>query len=367
MSLLSATYNLALLGRLQDDPGPFDPASVRKILVVRNDNIGDVICTTPALDALRQAFPRAYIAAVVCTLAQEAIAGHRALDQVWAYPKAKHKQHGALESLARLGQVIRQVRAQRFDLAIAFRSNFSSSQAWLTYASAARWRLGPQAQGKRARWGFYYNLPAPWPPQGIHEVERCFHLLQGIAVDSPEKRLYLEVPRPAAEMAARFLAEHGLAGQPRPLLVNITRWAYRPDRLWPPERYRALVAELAKRPGGVVVTHAPADGPWVAEVLAGLDPAPPVFSSSHLKEFAAMLAAARLVVTCEGGPMHLSAAVGTPQVVLWGQGTPREVWHPWGVSHTILGGRGPVSQIELAEVLAAVERLTRGRGSASGE
>jgi len=108
------------------------------------------------------------------------------------------------------------------------------------------------------------------------------------------------------------------------------------------------------------VTHAPTDGPWVAEILAGLDPAPAVFSSPRLKEFAAMLAAARLVITCEGGPMHLSAAVGTPQVVLWGEDTPMEVWHPWEVSHTILGGRGPVSQIGLAEVLAAVERLTAG-------
>ncbi len=365
MSLLSAAYNLALLGRIKDDPGPFDPGQVGKILVVRNDNIGDVICTTPALDALRRAFPQAYIAAVVCTLAQEAITGHRALDQVWAYPKAKHKQHGAVESLVRLGQVIRETRAQRFDLAIAFRSNFSSSQAWLTYASGARWRLGPQAQGKRAQWGFYYNLPAPWPPQGLHEVQRCFHLLETIGVDSPEKRLYLEVPPKAAEAAARFLAGHGLGGRPGPLLVNITRWAYRPDRLWPPERYRALVKELAGRPGGVVVTHAPSDGPWVAEILAGLDPAPAVYCSPHLKDFAAMLAAARLVITCEGGPMHLTAAVDTPQVVLWGQDTPMEVWHPWGVAHKILGDRGPVSQIGLAEVLAAVDQMTDGRGNAS--
>ncbi|MFH1058308.1 MAG: glycosyltransferase family 9 protein [Pseudomonadota bacterium] len=367
MSLLAAAYNLAVLGRAKDAPGPFDPARVKKILVVRNDNSGDVVCTTPALDALRRAFPDAYIAAVVCTLAEEAISGHRALDQVWAYPKAKHKQHGPLESLMRLGRVIREIRAKKFDLAIAFRSSFSTSQGWLAYASAARWRLGPEARGKRARWGFYYNLPAAWPGAGLHEVERCFHLLQYLRVDSPDKRLYLEVPAAAAAQAAAFLAQNGLAPGARPTLVNITRWAYRPDRMWPEDRYRALVAALMARPGGVVVTHAPADRDWVAGILTGLEPAPPVFWAKSLKEFAAMLQAGRALVTCEGGPMHLAAAVGTPQVVLWSQNTPIEVWHPWSKAHTILGGRGPVEAIALDEVLAALADLAPGAAPAPRE
>ncbi len=358
MSLLSALYNLAVLGRPGDDPGPFDPAQVRKILVVRNDNIGDVVCTGPALDALRLAFPQAFIAAVVCTLAEGAISGHRALDQVWAYPKAKHRQAGPLRSLLLLGRVIRRARRERFDLVVAFRSSFSTSQGWIAYASAGRWRLGPEARGKRARWGFYFNLPAVWPPAGLHEVERCFHLLSHIRVDSLDKRLYLKVPEPAAAGAGAFLAERGLEREPGPVVVNITRWAYRPDRLWPAERYRALVAELAVRPGGVVVTHAPADRDWVAGLLAGLEPAPAVYCSASLKEFSAMLARGRVVVTAEGGPMHLAAAVGRPLVVLWGKDTPQEVWRPWGAAHRIVGGRGPVADISLEEVLAALEDLS---------
>ncbi|MFH1033191.1 MAG: glycosyltransferase family 9 protein [Pseudomonadota bacterium] len=357
MSLLSALYNLVVLGRLKDDPGSFDPARVKKILVVRNDNIGDVICTTPALDALRQAFPQAFIAAVVCTLAEEALSGHRALDHLWAYPKAKHKQHGPLASLARLGRVLLEVRRERFDLAIAPRASFSSSQGWIVYASRARWRLGPQAQGRKARWGFYYNLPARPPGPDLHEVERCFHLLSHIQVDSVDKRLYLKVPEAAAGQAQTFLAAHGLDHGPGPLVVNITRWAYRPDRLWPAERYRALVEQLAGRPGGVVVTHAPADKEWVVGLLEGLEV--PVYFSPSLKEFAALLERGRALITAEGGPMHLAAALDRPLVVLWGK-TPRKVWHPWGVAHRIVGDGGPVSAIETAQVLTALDDLLAG-------
>lgn len=240
MSALELLYRLAVLRRVSDRPGPFDPKQVRKILVVRADNIGDVVCTTPALDALRAAFPQARIAALVCTLAQDAISGHRALDQLYSYPKTKHKQYGLVRSFWMLGQTLAAIRRENYDLAVSFRADFSTSQGWLAYASRARWRLGVGAVGKRRRWGFFYNLPAPAIPAGLHEVERCFNLLGLIQVDSSSKRLYLKVPRPAAERVERFLLDSGLEEGARPLVLNVTRWAYRPDRLWPPERYRRL-------------------------------------------------------------------------------------------------------------------------------
>ena len=323
---------------------------------MRNDNIGDVICTTPALDALRRAFPSAHIAALVCTLAQEAVEGHRALDALHVYPKAKHKHYGALESHLRLARTLARVRRERFDLVLAFRADFSTSQAWLAYASRGRWRAGPRAMGKRARWGFYYNLPVDHPPAGLHEVERCFHLLHALGLDTGRERLYLGIPPRAAARVDGFWQEAGLGSNPAPVAVNITRWAYRPDRLWPEERYRRLVQELAARPGGVLVTHAPADQAWVAELLAGLTPQPPVFWSPSLKEFAAVAARARVMVTAEGGPMHLAAAAGARLVVLWGR-TPLATWRPWMTEHRILGGAGSVEAVSVEQVLEAVAGL----------
>jgi heptosyltransferase-3 len=356
MSLLSAIYNLAVLGRMQDDPGAFDPAEVNKILVVRNDNIGDVICTTPMLDALRAAFPQAYIAALVCTLAQEAIEGHRALDKVWAYPKAKHGQYGKLDSLRRLGRVLKEIGQERFDLVLAPRAQFSTSQAWLVYASKGRWRMGPAARGKRARWGFYYNMPTDWPPRDMHEVERCFFLLKHIRVDSPDKRLYLKVPAQAEAKVESFWQTNGLDQKSRPLVLNITRWAYREGRNWPDERYRELLRGLAGRDEGLVVTHAPGDADWVASLLEGIEPRPPVFWSRSLKEFCALVAKARVFITPEGGPMHMGAAMGRPLVVIWARAS-RAVWTPWGVPSRLIGGEGRAEEVQAADVLAALEDI----------
>lgn len=82
-------------------------------------------------------------------------------------------------------------------------------------------------------------------------------------------------------------------------------------------------------PRGVVITHAPGHEAWIESILQGLEPKPPVFCSPSLKDFAAMIAAGRVFITPEGGPMHFAAAVHKPQVVLWSS-TPLYNWRPWG-------------------------------------
>ena len=355
MSVLSRLFNIVILHRFNDDPGPYDASKVRKILVVRNDNIGDVICTTPMLDALREAFPQAHIAAVVCTLAEEAISGHRALDRLWVYPKAKHKQYGAWQSLRMLQKMLADIRRQGYDLVLAPRSSFSSSQGWLVFASGGRWRYGPRAKDKKERWGFYYNMGVDWPPGNIHEVERCFNLLGNINIDSADKSLYLNVPKESADKAAAFLNKNGLDHGGPFTLVNVARWQYSAFRRWPEERYRQLIERLMKRPEGLVVTHAPADREWISGLLAGLDV--PVFWSKSLKDFAAMIKAASLFVTVEGGPMHIAAAVNTPQAVLWSKRTPLDVWTPWNAPFFPLKAEETVEEIQVDDVVEAVEKL----------
>ncbi len=61
-----------------------------KILIIRRDNIGDLICTTPLFEAIRQRYPNAYIAALVNSYNAPAIQGNPHLDAIFAYTKGKH-------------------------------------------------------------------------------------------------------------------------------------------------------------------------------------------------------------------------------------------------------------------------------------
>lgn len=62
----------------------------KKILLIRNDNIGDLICTTPAIEALRKKYPNNQIDIVVNSYNIQAIENNPFINHVYCYTKTKH-------------------------------------------------------------------------------------------------------------------------------------------------------------------------------------------------------------------------------------------------------------------------------------
>jgi len=65
-----------------------------KILIIRRDNIGDLVCTTPLIAALRQRFPEGWLGALVNSYNAPVLDGNPDLDEVFAYTKVKHRAGG---------------------------------------------------------------------------------------------------------------------------------------------------------------------------------------------------------------------------------------------------------------------------------
>ncbi|MGH9576685.1 MAG: glycosyltransferase family 9 protein, partial [Terriglobales bacterium] len=112
-----------------------------KLLVVRRDNIGDLVLTTPILRALRSRFPAARIEAFVNSYNAPVLSGHPDVDRVHAYTKAKHLEAGAAANwVGRLRQVLA-LRAARFDHVIVATPGYQPRQVrfarWLAPAHIA--------------------------------------------------------------------------------------------------------------------------------------------------------------------------------------------------------------------------------------
>jgi ADP-heptose:LPS heptosyltransferase len=86
-----------------------------RILIVRRDNIGDLACTTPLIEALRERLPRAWLGALVTTYNAEVLARNPALDEIFVYEKLKHRSGGLFAHIrSRIGQMSR-LRGQKLD------------------------------------------------------------------------------------------------------------------------------------------------------------------------------------------------------------------------------------------------------------
>ena len=98
-----------------------------KILIIRRDNIGDLICTTPLFAALRRQYPQAYIAALVNSYNEPAIHGNPHLDAIFAYTKGKHAAGESVwRAYWRRAKLLWQLRRMRFDYVILATSGFAA-------------------------------------------------------------------------------------------------------------------------------------------------------------------------------------------------------------------------------------------------
>ncbi len=314
--------------------------------------MGDVLCCTPAIRALRRAFPRAYIAALVVRYSQDAILGNPDLDEVFVYEKAKHRpDRSRLASLYRQWRVEWKLKRMRFDLAIGMRSTFAWSEAWIVYLTGARYRLGYCPGKKDERFSFFYNLQAFPPEVQCHEVEKVLHLVSRIGVPAGETHLLAAIPGEEKRKADAFLAERKI--DPR-RLVGFHLSSRVPANRWPPASFAALAGRLIREKGqSVVLTWGPGDQDLAREVEGGAGAKLFLYPTPNFKSLGAIQERCRAVVSSDGGPMHFATAVGTPTIGLFGKTDPRQ-WGPWGGHHLALRRGAKADMITVEEVYQAL-------------
>jgi heptosyltransferase-3 len=332
-----------------------------KFLVIRRDNIGDLILTTPLIRALRQRFPEAWIGALVNSYNARVLEANPDLDEVFVYTKAKHRGSGSALSAywSTLSLIIR-LRKLRIDYAI-LASPAASSKAQMF----AR-RINP-----RTIVGFgecadpEFRLQAS-PARDLHEVDEVFRIARLFGIDGPPPK------------AAVFVNEHQIAEARSHItkalpvngtLVGIHISARKPKQRWPAERFVEFIGELSAQradfafvlfwsPGELDNPTHPGDDAKAKQILQQLDSIPIVgFPTPTLSVLFAGLAVCEQVICSDGGAMHVAAALGKPILCFFGDSDARR-WHPWAVPYQLLQTQSEdVSDVSVTEVLKHFEKL----------
>lgn len=324
-------------------------SATSKILVIRRDNIGDLVCTTPLIRSLRRQLPVAHIEVLVTRYNKTVLQGNTDLDALHFYTKAKHREPD--ESLLgiysrRLGTVLA-LRRQRFDWVLLPGGANASTQRFAKWIAPSR-ILAQNAEDQAA---------------GQHEVEQCCHLLvrMGLEYETPAVRV-------VADQAEVARVQKGLPVAAK-RLVGLHISARKPSQRWPADRFASLAWRIHEMdpdtsflllwaPGNQDNPLHPGDDEKAEAVLAGCSGLPilPV-PTQRLEELIGALSLCETVICCDGGAMHLAAGLGKPIVALFGQsGTSR--WRPWGVPQVVLQKPSlDVTDIDVNETFSAYVSL----------
>jgi predicted lipopolysaccharide heptosyltransferase III len=296
----------------------------RRVLLTRLRFIGDVVLTTPLIRSVRNAYPDAFIAYCAERAAASLLEGNPALNEIIPYDYGSPSWREQL----RVGRLLRR---HRFDLVIDLFGNPRS--AVLCLLSGASVRVGP---ARRGRGRFYTHRVAD---DGAPKTAIGFHNLSLAAAGIPPTATATELFLTHGERgaAAQLLREQCGKGP----IVAVHPGATWPAKHWFPDRFAALIDRLAAAGLRTVVLAGPRDGTTVEGVRRAARTELTVLAGLPLRTMAAVLSHCAVFVGNDAGPMHISAAVGTPTIGLFGPGED-DIWFPYdpAAGHTAL--RRPV-------------------------
>jgi heptosyltransferase-3 len=336
---------------------------VTSILVVRSDNIGDLVCTTPLLAALRQRLPNAWIGVLANSYNAGVLAGHAYLDDVVVYRKAKHYRGSSrlLLYLERLRRVM-ELRRRQLDW-IIFTTRVDRPLAVLVGAKHIAGFVKTSDQASRLDFAVPLDTT-----RDLHQVEALYRLGGAFGIDGAPPKMRVAVDPLERERIGQALDAAGIAsGVP---LVGIHISARKTSQRWPGERFASLMRHLHEEEGAAFVlswapgspdqAKHPGDDAAARSILASLNGIPVLpWATAQLAALVAGFSACQSVICSDGGAMHIAAALDKPLIGFFGA-SDADRWRPWGVPHRVLQPKSrDVADLSVAEVCAAWRSLVR--------
>jgi ADP-heptose:LPS heptosyltransferase len=316
-----------MMADMVGEPGVRDAAAVdrqlgpvRRIAVFRALVLGDMVCATPALRALKHRFPGASLTLIGLPWARSWAARQTCIDDFIAFPGHPRLPESTVDEAAWPG-FLDEVRSRRFDLMVQLHGS-----GGVTNGLVAQWGARHLAAFHEAgRPEPEVGLGTPWPQEG-REPERLLRLVDGLGREQGREqqrdRETLAFPLlPQDEVEAHALLRthslmHDESVQP---YVCLHPGAQMASRRWPVERFAQVGDALVQAlPGLAVLITGIEKEALLAQQLqkAMRHPAIDLCGKTSLGSLGALVRGARLLVCNDTGLSHVAAALGTHSVVV---------------------------------------------------
>ncbi|WP_017348847.1 putative lipopolysaccharide heptosyltransferase III [Pantoea sp. A4] len=300
----------------------------QKILLIKLRHHGDMLLTTPVINALHQRYPQAKIDVLLYAETSPMLDAHPAVNQLHVLDR-KWKQEGGWQKLRHEARLIGQIRHANYDLVINLADQWRS--AVIALFSSARTRIG-FAFRKRDNflWRCCHNVLVPTDNhEQLHTVEQNMTALTPLGISAEGARASMHYHTADWQKAEALLAAQQVTS-PFIVLQPTSRWQF---KCWDDDKVAATIDQLSAEGYRVILTAGP-DSKELAMIdnILALCHSKTVISLAgqlSLRQLAALIDHARLFIGVDSAPMHMAAALETPCIALFGP-SKLQLWHPWG-------------------------------------
>ncbi|HLD73578.1 MAG TPA: glycosyltransferase family 9 protein [Bdellovibrionota bacterium] len=335
-----------------------------KILVITGcPGIGDMVIRLPVLEAIKQKYPKAYLAVMIRNRPElyEIIQHLPFIDEIITHDRPYKKTH-----LFKTLKCAFDIRRKKFDTVIVW-GRARLREPFLAYFSGAKIRIGYDTKkglGEKLYTYIAHSLPLQ------HESLNIFKTLTPLNIPKPsEIKFNFPIENKATESIKKLLKEKNIDPD-QDTIVTLHTCAHFWGRRWQIEKWGELIDDINhKSKAKIILTGSEEDQKYINDIISlSKTPCLSLAGQINISELAALFKLAKHHIGIDSGPTHLAAAVGTSCTVLYGPSRP-ERWHPLNNNYVSLSQHLPCSpcnekciyktnicleKIEVSEVPAAL-------------
>lgn len=326
-----------------------------KILLIRRDNIGDLILTTPLIANFTKHKVNT-LDLLVNTYNKDVLVGNPHISNVHLYCKSHHRKPGQslLNVYFQRIKTILAVRSARYDV-VLIASTDKHSLKWAKLSGAKR----IIAIGNSPKKVVTDCLPHT---EGLHIVELLNTLLTPLGITEVPGPLELYV----SENEINQCAEKFKIIRDKPI-YGLQISSRKPKQRWQAEKFIELAHRLAARedcklvlfwsPGAEDNPEHPGDDNKAKQVIEACANIPLVaLPTTNIRELMAAMSLCDQIITSDGGALHIAAGVHKPVVALYGN-SDTKYWAPWQVPCAII--KAPAEDVGLVDVDNVFSQFTQ--------
>ncbi len=310
-----------------------DLERIHRIIIVRLAPLGETVLMTPVIRAMRQGFPNAHIACMTDLIRTDLVRANPNLNEVISYQSS-------------LPRLIYGMAKRSFQLAVILQPTFRL--VLHTFLAGIPYRVGFETNSGGRR---LLHLAAP-NNTNQHETARYLDVarLIGIEPESDEPEVFVD--RNSQAWASEFFRNAKINGDS--LVIGLNPGSGTTYRRWAKERFAEVGNWLqVEYNAHLIILGGPREADLPYELAALINGQTTLITDATPMQLAAIIQKCNLFVSNDTGPMHLSTALKTRTVALFGASNPIQ-WAPIWPQHKVIA-RNSMAEIAVEEVVSAVQ------------
>lgn len=282
--------------------------NTQNILIIKISALGDVILSVPSIRAIKNKFPQAKIYCLVGKVSKQILQNCPYLSGLFIYDQ--EEKHKGLKGIL---EISKELRRYNFDIVVDLQNNRKSHIISFLSMSANRYGYNNK------KFSFLLNHKVKQAKADIAPVDHQFKTLELLGIHEKDTRLEIWPSKDNENYIREQLNSHWISEKEKIVGLNLCASKKWSTKCWPIEKFAQLCNALSNENIRIVVSGRQDELEYALKLQKLTSSKLLILSGkTNLMQLVALIKRCNVFITGDSAPLHITAAVGTPVVALFG-------------------------------------------------